>query len=452
MKRIILFTITITLSFLLPEGSHGQGVLNRMKQTVKNKLEDRADQKVSESVDNGIDKAENSVKKKKSDKKKKSSEEKEEEVIEKTEVASTEVKPVINTKSPVKNSAKFDFVPGETVIYTEDFSQDVLDEFPLKWHTDNKGVVVNLEGSPDKWMKMNHSSQFISPLLSQKLPDNFTVEFDLLMSFKYDGYAYPQFKFRLIENLLGDADGRKYMNADRIISSLSAVDFTLFPGEEESSKIAFQSRKKGAPYFDNEDNRLPKLDGYYGKVVRVSMWIQKQRMRLWIGEDKIYDVPQAIPGGLVLNRIALQISSTIQPPEEIGFYITNIRVAAAGADMRSKLITEGKFVTTGILFDVNSDKIKPVSASVLKEIATVLKDNPGVKVRIVGHTDSDGKDADNLDLSKRRAAAVKKALSSDYGIDAARMETDGQGESKPVADNATEDGKSKNRRVEFIKL
>ncbi|MFT3677618.1 MAG: OmpA family protein [Chitinophagaceae bacterium] len=452
MKKIIVYAVTIALLFLLPSKNHSQGVLNRLKQTAKNRLEDRADQKVGESVDNGLDKAEGSVKKKKSDKKKKNAGEKEEETDDKADSPAAEVKPVITGKTPVKNSVKFDFIPGEIVLYTENFSQDVLDEFPLKWYTDNKGVVVKLEGSSEKWMKMDHSSQFISPLLSKKLPDNFTVEFDLLMSFKYDGYAYPQFKFRLIENLLGDADGRKYMNADRIISSLSAVDFTLFPGEEESSKIAFQSRKKGTPYFDNEGNRLPKLDGYYGKVVRVSMWVQKQRMRLWIGEDKIYDVPQAIPDGLALNRIAMQVSSTIQPVEEIGFYITNIRLAAAGADMRSKLITEGRFETNGILFDTNSDKIKPVSSSVLKEIATVLKENPQVRVRIVGHTDSDGKDADNLDLSKRRAAAVKKALSAEYGIDAARIETDGQGESKPVADNATEEGKSKNRRVEFIKL
>jgi len=88
----------------------------------------------------------------------------------------------------------------------------------------------------------------------------------------------------------------------------------------------------------------------------------------------------------------------------------------------------------------------------LKEIAAVLSENPDVKVKIIGHTDSDGEDAKNLDLSKRRAAAVKAALSKEFNIDAGRMETDGLGETKPVADNKTSEGKAQNRRVEFVKL
>ncbi len=89
--------------------------------------------------------------------------------------------------------------------------------------------------------------------------------------------------------------------------------------------------------------------------------------------------------------------------------------------MRNKLLTEGKFTTTGILFDVNSDRIKPESYGVLKEIAAVLKNNPALKVKITGHTDSDGEAAYNLTLSKQRATAVKTALSSEFGIDAGEI-------------------------------
>ena len=124
----------------------------------------------------------------------------------------------------------------------------------------------------------------------------------------------------------------------------------------------------------------------------------------------------------------------------------------AGADTRNKLITEGRFVTNGILFDVNSDNIKPESGTVLKEMATTLQENPTVRVKIIGHTDNDGADAANLTLSQKRAAAVKTALSSFYGIDANRMETDGKGESQPLNKNATSAEKAQNRRVEFIKL
>jgi len=105
----------------------------------------------------------------------------------------------------------------------------------------------------------------------------------------------------------------------------------------------------------------------------------------------------------------------------------------------------------GILFDVNSDRIKPESYGSLKEIAGVLTENKELKVQIVGHTDSDGDDAANLELSKRRAASVKTALTREFSIDAGRMDTDGKGESQPVDSNNMPAGKANNRRVEFIR-
>jgi outer membrane protein OmpA-like peptidoglycan-associated protein len=96
--------------------------------------------------------------------------------------------------------------------------------------------------------------------------------------------------------------------------------------------------------------------------------------------------------------------------------------------------------------------VKPESAGTIKQIADVLKENPAVSIKIIGHTDSDGDDASNLDLSKRRSAAVKAALVNEFGIDATRIETDGKGEKEPVAPNDSAVNKAKNRRVEFIKL
>ena len=115
------------------------------------------------------------------------------------------------------------------------------------------------------------------------------------------------------------------------------------------------------------------------------------------------------------------------------------------------ILAEGKWVRHGILFDVNSDRIKPESYGTLKELAGVLTESGDVKVVIVGHTDSDGDDAANMDLSKRRAASVKSALVSEFKIDAGRLETDGKGESQPIDKNDTPAGKANNRRVEFIK-
>ena len=160
-------------------------------------------------------------------------------------------------------------------------------------------------------------------------------------------------------------------------------------------------------------------------------------------EVKIFDLARAISDKVKYNMIRFHEGTPL---------IGNVRIATGLPDMRNKLITEGKLVSYGIYFDVNSDKLKPQSAGTLKEIAGIMAENPDLKIRIVGHTDADGADAANLDLSKRRAASVKDALSTAYGIEANRIETDGKGEKEPVAPNDNGTNKALNRRVEFIKL
>jgi OmpA-OmpF porin, OOP family len=133
------------------------------------------------------------------------------------------------------------------------------------------------------------------------------------------------------------------------------------------------------------------------------------------------------------------------------YFLGNLRVAAGAADTRNKLVTEGKWVTHGILFDSGSDRVKGESYGTLKEIAGVLTEVTDLKVQIVGHTDSDGEDAANLDLSRRRASSVKTLLVGEFKIDAARLDVDGKGETQPMDTNGTPAGKANNRRVEFIK-
>lgn len=172
--------------------------------------------------------------------------------------------------------------------------------------------------------------------------------------------------------------------------------------------------------------------------------MQKARIRLYQDEQKIFDLPKAFPlTNVKMDRIRF---------EEGAAMVSNIRIAIGNPDMRSKLITEGKLVSYGIYFDVNKDVVKPASYATLKEIAAVLAENPAVKIKIVGHTDADGADPANLDLSKRRAASVKNELVKSFAIDASRIETEGKGESQPVATNDTPSNKALNRRVEFIKL
>ncbi len=180
------------------------------------------------------------------------------------------------------------------------------------------------------------------------------------------------------------------------------------------------------------------------KKYHIAIWYQKGRVRLYLDQNKLIDLPKAFPLPTVkMDRLRFEAGAAM---------VTNIRIAVGNPDMRSKLITEGKLVTYGIYFDVNKDVVKPESYSTLKSIATILTENPDVKVKIVGHTDSDGADAANLDLSKRRGASVKNELVKTFGIDATRLESDGLGETVPVAPNDTPSNKALNRRVELIKL
>ena len=184
--------------------------------------------------------------------------------------------------------------------------------------------------------------------------------------------------------------------------------------------------------------------------MKVSIWRQKNRLRVYMNEEKIWDVPRAFSNDVNYNTLLIMRHTSHNPEDR--FLFSNLRLAVGAADTRNRLVTEGRFVTRGILFDVNSDKIKGESYGVLKEISTVLKENAELKIKIIGHTDSDGDDKSNLDLSKRRAESVKAMLSKEFGIDATRIQADGKGESEPVDKNTSSEGKANNRRVEFIKL
>jgi OOP family OmpA-OmpF porin len=106
-------------------------------------------------------------------------------------------------------------------------------------------------------------------------------------------------------------------------------------------------------------------------------------------------------------------------------------------------------IKDSIYFETDKDKIKPVSFSLLNEIAQILKDNPTLHISVEGHTDSQGSDQYNLDLSTRRAASVMRYLIS-QGIEATRLTSTGHGEAQPISDNNTEEGRATNRRVEFL--
>ena len=130
----------------------------------------------------------------------------------------------------------------------------------------------------------------------------------------------------------------------------------------------------------------------------------------------------------------------------------NKMVQIKADEMKSKIEKDGKIALYGIYFDTDKAIVKSESQPTISEIAKLLKNNPKLKLLIVGHTDNQGTFVYNKGLSQRRAKAVVKELVTKYGINADRLHPVGVSYAAPVASNATEDGRAKNRRVELVEL
>ncbi len=147
-----------------------------------------------------------------------------------------------------------------------------------------------------------------------------------------------------------------------------------------------------------------------------------------------------IPEGAIL--IQVDIVNT-RPMEEK-------MIVVSAAEMEKTISASGKIALYGILFDFNKADVKPESAPTLEQMAKLLRDEPELKVLIVGHTDNVGTFEFNKDLSERRARAVASALAKDYGIATDRMTPLGASFMAPVSTNTTEEGRALNRRVELV--
>jgi outer membrane protein OmpA-like peptidoglycan-associated protein len=126
-------------------------------------------------------------------------------------------------------------------------------------------------------------------------------------------------------------------------------------------------------------------------------------------------------------------------------------VTVDAAAMAKEIASTGHVAVYGIYFDTNKAELEPESDAALEQIAALMKADPGLRLLVVGHTDNVGGYEANVTLSERRAASVFQALTSKYGIAAARLRPVGVGMAAPVAPNDTEEGRARNRRVELVK-
>jgi len=336
----------------------------------------------------------------------------------------------------LQSYSKYDFVPGEKVIFFDDFSQDAVGDFPVLWNTNGSAEVVTTNLFPGKWMKfVMDQCVWTDELL--KLPENYTIEYDIIPIGGLEGPGMSGWHMRLMQ-----------------AKNVKAWDGGSAPGNGGFQfRVEYFGRPSYNTWFYGEECSPAQLSGFVqdenfkekiNQKYHIAIWVQKTRIRVYQDQNKIIDLPRAFPAGCVKpDRLRFETGAAM---------ISNVRIAVGAPDMRNKLITEGKLVTYGIYFDVNKDVVKSESYGTLKEIAAVLQENPDVRVKIIGHTDADGADASNLDLSKRRGAAVRNELIKSFGIDGSRLESDGAGETQPVAPNDTPANKALNRRVEFVKL
>ncbi len=412
----ILITIIFLTSILFPT----QAQFDLLKKA-KEKVEKKVEEKTKEATDNAAD---GTNEEKQSDQNENSN-------------ADVNIDNSSGTAKPgeLKSYSKYDFIPGEQILFYEDFSQDNVGDFPALWNTNGSAEVVTTNLFPGNWVQFSmRDAMWTDELLT--LPENYTIEFDVIPVKGEEGNM-AGYSFRLIQSINeksfdhGSVPGKAGFMF--YVEYYGRPGYRTYINGDEGEGLGLDGTKENNALYQKENQKY-----------HISIWVQKSRIRLYQNENKLFDLPKAFPvKDVKMDRIRF---------EEGAALISNIRIAAGAPDTRSKLMTEGKLVTHGILFDVSSDKIKPESYGTLKDIAKVLKDNADVKVKIIGHTDSDGDDNSNLDLSKRRAASVKNSLSAEFGIEEARMETDGKGEIEPVSDNNTPQGKANNRRVEFIKM
>jgi len=331
-----------------------------------------------------------------------------------------------------------DFVPGANVLMDEHFDKDALLDFPAQWNTNGSGKLVNIDGQQGKWLDIALNS-VVNPVLHKTLPENCTIGFDIFLMTQGDQIT-PTIQFGLtsVSDILNEDIAYK----DKFFVTIGRYN------ENNGHSLEY-----GLKDVIGNKNDFP-LVSYAGRILHIDMAVNKTRIRVYADQVKLVDLPRALTPGMRNNFYFSSVSMV--PAPQVDMLVGNIRIASAETDARSllvkQLLEDGKAVTNDILFDVNSDVIKTSSYAIVDQVGAALQQNPSVRILIVGHTDSDGAAAHNLDLSQRRAAAVKTYIMTHFPIDDSRIQSDGKGATQPVAPNTTDAGKAKNRRVEFVKL
>lgn len=318
------------------------------------------------------------------------------------------------TPSSYKAYQNYDFVPGDKIVFEDDFRGDTDGEFPAHWKlVTGQGVVNTRDGEPLLALTEGNYAKVTPRIKSaQYLSDPFTLEFDF----------YPQaggYEKVIVFLKSGDQDAEITFGREVAFEYAETQLTGTYPGDEADFK---------------------------NKWHHAALVYKAGQVKCYVDQYRVLVVPEAQglkPQSVTFGGVADQ---------EFPLLLKNVRVAnGGGMNMIDALTRDGRYITHGIRFDVAKAIVKPESMGTVRAIVAALKSAPSLRLEIGGHTDADGDTARNLTLSTERAEAVKKLL-VDQGIDAARLTTKGYGAAKPIDSNTTLEGKANNRRVEFVKL
>ena len=298
--------------------------------------------------------------------------------------------------------ANYDFVPGTKTFFFEDFKNDQIGNFPRRYEFVNGNIeLVTFRDRP--WVRFQTTGKMAIPLPAV-LPERFTIEMD------YWG---------------------------------TGGECWIFPDGKVDGGSHFSLRSDGSGGLARPEGAATGVGNGLVNVVHLGrITMDGSYAKVYVDATRVANVP----------------NFNIERANRIGFYcdggtaLGGIRIAEGGRKLYETLAADGRVATQGIYFDTGSDQIRPESAPTLKEIAAMVIEHDGLRLGIEGHTDNVGAAVANLDLSKRRAEAVKAYLVGSLHVDASRLEATGFGSAKPAQPNTTAEGRQTNRRVELVKL
>ena len=334
--------------------------------------------------------------------------------------------------------AKTDFVPGDEIFFDDPVEGEKIGEFPLHWDflQGEECEVMTLDGV--QAIKLSGWCSEITPLMKEAdyLPEEFTIEFDVWSNLEWGSSNNDHLDFILFSE--------EYDPCVRVVFNPAG----LGPEEEGIDSHVDLLYDFVSPSGDRREGSTPgsTVEKYFqpGTWTKIQVSFNKRAFKYYINGNRVVNLPN------VAKPTRFKLSSVSNTDEKDRFYLKNFRMAKGAVPLYDRLASEGKIISYAITFEVGKADLKPESMVEINRIAKLMQENPNLNFEVQGHCDATGSDKVNDPLSQKRAEAIVAAL-VEQGIAQARLTPVGKGSHEPIASNSTDEGRAKNRRVEFVK-